>query len=208
MGSRRFGTVPRPIAVAVAGALMVLVGGCSHDPAPTAASAPPTPIAKLNTAAMTLARVEFCSRVPSRAVEDALGSAKWRPATYRNGDRTGISGLTDTVAEDGCAWAAASGAALARAWVFAPPVDRRLARAVVSEARHHDGCRLVAGPDFGSPSLTQLCRDDEGVRVRHAGLFGTTWLSCEVSDTASARAVRKRADAWCVQIANALNTTR
>jgi len=196
------------IAIALAAALMVLTGGCSNDRAPTAAKAPPTPIAKLNTAVMRLARVEFCSRVPDAAVKDALDSTKWRPAAYRNGDRTGISGLTDTVAEDGCAWAAVSGDALARAWVFAPPADRRLARSVIAEARHHEGCRLVHGPDFGSPSLTQVCRDPDGVRVRHAGLFDTTWLSCEISDSAPARAVRERADAWCVQIANALNTTR
>ena len=189
-------------------AAAALLTGCAHDPGPTTAKAPPTPIAKLNTAAMRLARVEFCSRVPSGAVKDALGSAKWRPAAYHNGDRTGINGITDTVAEDGCAWAAATGTALARAWVFAPPVDRRLARSIVAEARHHDGCRLVRGPAFGDPSLTQVCRDSDGIRVRHAGLFDTTWLSCEVSDSAPAREVRARADAWCVQIANALNTTR
>jgi hypothetical protein len=194
-------------------AVLVLLGallsGCSHDAAaPKAKAAPPTPIAELNTSAMALPRVTFCTRVPKVAVRSALGTAKWRLAQYKDGDRTAVEGGTDTVAEDGCAWAADDGSALARAWVFAPPADTQLARQVVRDARTHQGCRLVHGPAFGDPSLTQVCTLATGVRVRHAGLFGTTWLSCEISDSAPAPVVRKRADAWCVQIANTLNTAR
>ena len=194
------------IAGAVA-ALLLLLCACGGS-TPEARKAAPTPIAKLNTAAMAIPRVDFCSRVPATAIRAALGTSHWRPASYRNGDRTGINGITDTAAEDGCAWAADSGAALARAWVFAPPVHSSLAHVVIAEAKAHPGCSLVHGPDFGKPSLTQRCKDSDGIRVRHAGLFGTTWLSREVSDQARARAVRKRANAWCVQIVNALNTTR
>lgn len=195
---------------ALALATLLAVSGCSGSGAPPKAqAAPPTPIARLNTAAMTLPRVTFCSRLARTAVRAALGSAgRWRLATYRDGDRTAVGAGTDTVAEDGCAWAADTGSALARAWVFAPPADTQLARQVIREARGRSGCRLVKGPAFGSPSLTQVCTGTTGTRVRHAGLFGSTWLSCEVSADASVAVVRKRADAWCVQVVNTLNTAR
>ena len=56
--------------------------------------------------------------------------------------------------------------------------------------------------------MTQTCREPEPSGcVRHAGLFGQTWLSCEVTDpTDGVPAVRARADQWCVEVVNALNT--
>lgn len=192
------------VLVVAATALAGCAGGGKAAPPP----ARPTPIGRLNTASMTLPRVEFCNRVPRVAVRAALGTGRWRLAHYRDGDRTAVAGSTDTVSEDGCAWAAERGSALARAWVFAPPVGAAAAHAVSSEARTHPGCHVVQGPAFGRPSLTQVCTVRSGTRVRHAGLFGSTWLSCEVSDASPASAVRARADAWCVQIANTLNTAR
>ena len=137
-----------------------------------------------------------------------MRSKSSRLAAYHDGDKTAVAGGTDTVAENGCAWVATDGAALARAWVFSSAVDRSLARAALKDARGEQGCHLVRSPAFGSPSLTQVCSTNGSVRVRHAGLFGSTWLSCEVSDQATAAEVRRRADAWCVQIANTLNTSR
>ena len=68
----------------------------------------------------------------------------------------------------------------------------------------------MSGPAYGKPTVTQVCRRAGGEqRVRHAGLFGQTWLSCEVAaPSAEAAGIRDRADAWCVQVANALNTAR
>lgn len=191
---------------AVLGALVAvgLISGCSSQgKAPAAAH--PTPIAQLHTAAMTIPRVEFCSNVPTRAIADALGTTSSRLAAYRAGDRTAVAGATEQVAENGCAWLASSGPALARAWVFASPADATMARDAIQDARSTPGCHLVASPPFGAPSLTQVCDARGTLRVRHAGLFGTSWLTCELSDTGPLAAVRERADAWCVQIADTLN---
>ena len=40
-------------------------------------------------------------------------------------------------------------------------------------------------------------------RVRHAGLFGQTWLACEVEGP---RVEDERAEQWCVTLVNSLDT--
>lgn len=184
---------------------------CAPSGTPTVAPTPePTPLARLNTDAMALPRIDFCTLVPATAVKDALAAARGTPKRWGNGQRTDLPGVgQQVVAEHGCAWTA--GTAAARAWTFAPPVSRTLAHAVVTRSRQQDQrqrCHDLSGPPFGQPSLTELCSDGGTHRVRHAGLFGDTWLTCEVADAAPVRAVRHRADAWCVQVANVLNTTR
>ena len=66
--------------------------------------------------------------------------------------------------------------------MFARPVDAAFARTGRSRSsRQTEGCRTSPGPAYGDPSVTQTCRlPDGGQRVRHAGLFGQTWLTCEV----------------------------
>lgn len=192
--------------------LLVALGGCAHH-APAAHQAPPTPIARLNTAAMAIPRIDFCSLVPATAVHDALATSRWRLTTYRNGQKAPVGtatsgGTDDVIAEHDCVYTARRGVATARAWVFATPVHQPLARQVIAQAGREPGCSLVKGPAFGSPSLTQVCTSAGTVRVRVAGLFGTTWLSCEASDATARDVVRRRADAWCVQIANTLDTNR
>jgi len=199
---RRLGVVVSALAVIVAA-----LSGCSSSHSP-GAEAPATPIARLNTAAMEIPRIDFCSRVPHEAVTDALGSSHARLASYGDGDRTAVAGETDTVAEHGCAWLSTTGPALARAWVFASPVDKALARSAITDARNTPGCHLTKSPQFGSPTLTQVCENKGTTRVRHAGLFGSTWLTCEISDSGKLADVRKRTNKWCVQIANTLNTAR
>jgi hypothetical protein len=182
--------------------------GCGPSGSPRVAPTPePTPLARLNTAAMALPRIDFCTLVPPTAVKDALAAAHGTPKRWGNGQGTDLPGVGEqVVAEHGCAWTA--GTAAARAWTFAPPVSRTFASAVAAQARRQGNCHDLSGPPFGQPSLTQLCSDGATHRVRHAGLFGDTWLTCEVADAAPVRAVRHRADAWCVQVANVLNTTR
>ena len=201
----------------------VLLAGCASSAPPRAApSAAPTPIADLRTQTMRLPRIDFCSLVPTRAVGDALGGRAQARQTWGNGDRLALRGVEDTVAETGCAWsrssttgttAADTATTTARAWVFARPVEQADADAVVARAGAVRGCRVPAGPAYGAPSVTQVCASPAAglaageQRVRHAGLFGTTWLTCEVQGPASG-ALRSRADAWCVEVANALDTTR
>jgi len=172
---------------------------------------------------MRLPRIDFCSLVPTRAVAGALGGRPQARRTWGNGDRLALRGVEDTVAETGCAWSRPDGptagrgtapsSTTARAWVFARPVEQADAAAVVAQAGAVRGCRVPAGPAYGDPSVTQLCSSPAAglaageQRVRHAGLFGTTWLTCEVQGPASGT-LRSRADAWCVEVANALDTTR
>jgi hypothetical protein len=58
--------------------------------------------------------------------------------------------------------------------------------------------------------MSQSCRLPDGrQRLRHAGLFGQTWLTCELATTEPEKAdLRDRSDAWCSEVANALNTAR
>ncbi|WP_310964339.1 hypothetical protein [Nocardioides terrisoli] len=187
-------------------ALSVLTGCASATEPHVVAS--PTPIARLNTAAMSLPRMDFCSLVPTSAVSAVLGGHRTGSSTWRNGQRADVTGSgADVVAEHGCSWTGPAGSR-ARAWVFARPVNRGLARLVVREAGSEKGCRAVHGPRFGDPTMTQRCRVGGAVRVRHAGLFGSTWLSCELQASGPVAAVRHRADAWCVTVANVLNTSR
>jgi hypothetical protein len=184
------------------------VAGCGGAAPPTTATAPPTPLARLNGTALDIPRIDFCSLLPRVAVRAALGADDWTTDHWGNGDRTDVAGTTDVVAEHGCRWTTSSGTARAGAWVFAGPVDPTTARRVIARARTQTSCRLADGPSYGDPSLTQICEVPGSVRVRHAGLFGDSWLTCEVVDAKPVAAVRARADAWCVEVANALNTSR
>jgi hypothetical protein len=190
-------------------ALVLLLSGCAEEK--EAAPPPdPTPIANLNTVAMDVPLIEFCGLVSDSAVSDALDGEPASDASYGNGDEEVLPDVgTEVVHEIGCSWTGDDGTA-ARAWVFARPVSPTFAETVVDAGRTTPGCRTVAGPRFGTPSATQLCRFPEGEhRMRHAGLFGQTWLTCELTAKGvEIPALRTRTDAWCVEVANALNTAR
>lgn len=189
--------------------LGLLLSGCSEEK--VAAPEPsPTPIASLNTVAMQVPRIEFCGLVPSSAVTEALGGKPDSDATYGNGDEEELPDIgSDVVHEIGCSWTGKDGVS-ARAWVFARPISTAFARTVIASGRRTVGCRRVPGPAYGKPSMTSLCQRPDGEqRVRHAGLFGQTWLTCELAaaDVAGTE-LRTRTDAWCVEVANALNTAQ
>jgi hypothetical protein len=186
---------------------LLVATGCSKDEA-TAPAPTPTPLASLDTASMQVPRIEFCKLVPDSAVKDALDGKPDSAASYSNGDEVQVPDVgKEVVHETGCSWSTDAGA-VARAWVFARPVDAAFARTAVASSRKTPGCRVARGPSYGDPSMTQTCRQPGGsTRVRHAGLFGQTWLTCEVTDPAGGvPAVRPRADSWCVEVLNALNT--
>jgi hypothetical protein len=189
--------------------MALLATGCS-DGKSSAPKASPTPLTSLNTTAMQVPRIEFCQLVPSAAVRDALGGKPDHDSSYGNGDEEELSGIgKEVVHEIGCSWSTDDGTA-ARAWVFARPVDKRFARAAIASSRKTSGCKVGPGPAYGEPTVTQTCRLPDGTtRVRHAGLFGQTWLTCELaSPDGEPDPVRERADQWCVEVANALNTGR
>ena len=202
---------PRILLVLVAAA--ALLTGCRGETTPSTAPTPTTiPIERLNTEQLMLPRIDFCTLVPAAAVDRALGSKAWKVHDWHNGDQARLTaGREDVVAEHLCQWSAKSGQSTARAWMFARPVSAKFAREVIRTQRRPDSegrdCRGEPTPYFGSPSLLQTCPGDV-VRVRRAGLFHDTWLTCEVSDAASVAAVRQRADDWCSEVATNLSTTR
>ena len=193
-------------------ALTPLAAGCSGSDEPTSpASTAPTSIDRITAGAVHLARAEFCDRVPASAVRRALGTDPLSDESWANGDPVpGAEGTGsgDVGHEIGCGWAAA-GSAAARAWVFARPVDAGLAAQVVSAAGRSRGCTAEETSVFGSPALLQQCTLAGGlVRERRAGLFGDTWLSCELTSTGSTSDTerRTRLDGWCATVVAALDT--
>jgi len=195
--------------LACVAATFLLATGCSQGET-TAPEASPTPLADLNSSAIQVPRIEFCTLVPKAAVRTALGGKADSSSSYRNGDDVDLPGVgKQVVHEIGCSWSTDEGAA-ARAWLFARPVDAAFARTAIASSRTTKRCRVTNTPSYGEPSVTQACREPDGsTRVRHAGLFGQTWLTCEVADpTDGVAAVRDRADRWCVEVVNALNTGR
>ena len=190
-------------------AVGLLLSGCA-DEKQAAPEPEPTPITDLDTVGMQVPRIEFCALVPDAAVSEALDGEPDADSSYGNGDEEELPEIgTEVVHEIGCTWTAANGNA-ARAWVFARPISATFAETVLDAGRKTRGCRTVAGPAFGRPSATQLCRLPDGERrVRHAGLFGQTWLTCELAATGTEVPVlRTRTDRWCVEVANTLDTAR
>ena len=191
------------------------MAGCSTGGPDSSASAPPTPIARLDTAALSIPRIDFCSLIPDAALRAAVGTKRLRASDWGNGATAtvgvGKQRVRDVVAERGCLWTSRrDGSRRASAWTFARPVGRQYARRVVHQAAREPGCHRADGPEFGHPSLTQVCRlgSAKRVRVRHAGLFGHTWLTCQVGAGASVAAATRLADHWCVSVASALNPNR
>ena len=209
------GTAPRRrLSTAVGAGVLAVTGlvaasGCTARTTTAPSSPPPaTPLARLNTAQLQLHRIPFCDLLPRAAVTDALGARATEHASWDNGDTSSfVGGRGDRAQEFGCRFSADS--AVAEAWVFASPVDGTLAAQAIHDASRQPGCRDVVAPDFGRPSQELLCHLDGGVaQVRHAGLFGDTWLTCQVAAPLSDAQVTRRADAWCVQVASAINTAR
>lgn len=203
--------MPPAARVAVVTAVILLTAGCASGGG-TEPTARPTPYDRLHASSMHLARVPFCSLVDRTAARDALGGQRGQGREWRDGDETSIDpastaaapGTQERVQELGCSWQ--SDSAAARAWVFARPVDTSLADQIGATAQSKD-CRVSPDRIFGRSAYTQVCQHDGTTRVRHAGLFSQTWLSCEVeAQDSTVGDIRRRADAWCVSVANDLDT--
>lgn len=184
---------------------VLLTGGCLTRPAePAKPTATVTPISQLDTSMMVIPRQAFCKEVPKKAIKAAIKGAVDNSREWTNGQQ-GVTG--DVGQEFGCEWRSADGLS-ARAWVYARQVTPEFARQVIAKTSDKVMCRVLPPPHFGSPSQLQVCRLGGGqMRVRHAGLFGDAFLSCEVAEpTAAIAQLRARADAWCVDVAKALDT--
>ncbi len=185
--------VPVGIGVGVAG---------DRTPAPEAASYAGTDLADFDTTTAVVQRAPFCDLVAGEAVEEALGGAGELTA-WSNGEQAAALPEGDVSHEYGCSYAGAG--AEARAWVFAPPVTRARAQALV-KAPPARGCTATPGAAaFGSPSVATTCTSGEQRTVSWRGLFGDAWLTCTLTQgvaTPEADLVA-RAGRWCVAVAQA-----
>jgi hypothetical protein len=193
-------------AVVVGGGVLALGRDGERAPAPTPQPErfSTTPLAEVDTAGVALTRGPFCEAVDERQVEAALGVAP-EVQTWQNGDRIDVGGgATDLVHEFGCRYAAPDGGA-AVAWVFAPPVAADEAQRMVATAAKGAGCQPGDGPPFGAPTLALSCTTKDGsTRASYRGLFGDTWVVCEVDRPAGATwDVVDRAGRWCVAVLQA-----
>lgn len=191
-------------------AMVSSLTACSSGTTPTSSPSPePTPIERLNTDAIRIPRIDFCSFIAKDDVRDALAvdkATKLEAEAWTNGDKAPVTAqVQDVIAEHLCQWTADE--SVVRAWVFAPPVTPKFARQVVAAQRRTEKCRVEPGSTFGKPSVHQICNTTTR-RVRREGLFTDTWLGCEVSGSASLAELRRRADRWCSSVVTTLNTTR
>jgi hypothetical protein len=92
--------------------------------------------------------------------------------------------------------------------VFARPVTSAFAASIMAEAARQHACSARPNAVFGHPATTQTCSGPaRSLRVRIAGLFGDTWLSCELEQPhGSAATIVVQTEDWCAAVASALDT--
>lgn len=194
----------------------LLAGGCTFSrnsgestPAPPVSKA--TEPGRVDLRGLTVPRTAFCSVLDQGAVTEALDGPAKETAHYGNGDEVEVRpGYTDVVHEYGCSFEGADGTT-AEVWVFARPVARNEARTLVRRARRGRDCTFPANPGFGKPGIASVCevaaegQSSTAVRARLEGLFGDSWLGCEVSEPADAasgkpKGLVRRAERWCTGV--------
>jgi hypothetical protein len=212
-------------------ALASLVGCTGGSDQEEAATPTPDPrSAHLDLSGLPVPRAPFCEVLPAQGVTDALQGEVAQTGHYDNGDEVEVRpGYTDIVHEYGCVYESADGH-VARAWVFGRPVDRSEARSQVRRARRGRDCVLPDSIAFGTPSLVSVCevpasRTDDAngevlLRARLEGLFGDSYVGCEVAEPLAGdaageggtggatrqerRAVVQRAEQWCTEVVTAV----
>jgi hypothetical protein len=205
-----------------------LVAGCtaptaSREPSSTPASpSAPTAAQRPDLTGLSVPRAALCEALPEDAVTEALDGPVADTAHYLNGDEFEVRpGYVDVAHEYGCVYTGADGTT-AKVWVFARPVQRHEARMLVRRARQRRDCAFPQALTFGRPGLTSVCEISAAkgtprlVRARFEGLFGDSWVGCEVSEPMDRpgsaggahprRDVLQRADAWCVDVVTTVGT--
>ncbi|MDO7868968.1 hypothetical protein [Nocardioides jiangxiensis] len=193
-------------AVAWASLAGALLAGCGGGPTPPPAAPEPTPLASYDGTVAHVERISFCSRIPARAVLEAVGTKDVTTAHYGNGER--LPGTEDLSHEYGCVFA--HGDVVARSWVFVPPVTPAQAAQLVAAARKTPGCHTTPAARFGSPAVGTVCSSSAGRTVTYRGLFGDAWLACSVAapaKEASEADLVARAGDWCVQVATTASSS-
>jgi len=202
----------------------LLAGACTGLPESSGPDSPPDSQAdrgpspsdaRLDLSGLPVPRTDFCDVLDEDEIAEALDAAVTDTAHYGNGDEVEVRpGLVDVSHEYGCVFEGGPGVS-ARTWVFARPVAREEARMLVRRARRGRDCAFPDAVGFGSPGLTSVCevpapgQSAPRVRARLEGLFGESWLACEVSEPLedspeSGRGPRadvvQRAEQWCINV--------
>ncbi len=199
------------------------LAGCTSSPDEPAAAptTPPRPTgAHLDLSRLPVHRSEFCHVLAGDDVEQALGGTVLATGHYGNGEEAELTaGYVDVAHEYGCVYEG-TGGSTATAWVFARPVDAAEARSLVRLERRQEGCAYPPSVQFGTPGLTSVCEvpgaaggEPVRFRARLAGLFGDTWVGCEVAeplDRSATAAVHRgdvvqRAEQWCTEVVTAMS---
>jgi hypothetical protein len=201
------------LVVAVTAALVTVAALAlwpTHPDGGTTPGAPASPSAvgshaPVDLSGLPIGRTLSCDTLVDDALTTALAGEVTDLEGYTNGERAEIvPGVTDVAHEDSCTYANED--FRARVWVFAAPVRRDRADQLVDEARTEKDCGYPDRPtDFGTPELWSVCREPGAVTATLHGLFGRTWLSCEVAASAATEPqpddVLARADRWCLHVA-------
>ncbi len=179
------------------------------EPIPTYSS---TPLADYDTSVVALSRAPFCDQIPDEAFTQALqGDVGWTVSAYRNGQAAEMApGLEDVAHEYGCrVQGAGAVSGEVRAWVFAPPVTRSRATALVDEASRTACARQKGAPAYGAPSVALICPAGDRRWASFRGLFGDAWLACSMSAPTNVgdEELLDRAGRWCVAVAQAASAS-
>ena len=194
----------------VAGVGYAVLRDPRSDAGPATPTARPTPLSDVDVSHLPIPRGPFCAALKQDDIEAALAGPVTRTGHYDSGARATLAtGLTDIAHEYNCGYSAASGAE-ARAWVFAAPMTRSAAVALLRKSPAA-GCRQLSdGPRFGAPSAASVCRAGTGAPtvVTLRGLFGGSWLSCQLTTPRGAATPDpvRRAERWCVQVATTVGS--
>ncbi len=195
----------RALGLVAAGLLLTACGGETLSPP----EAEPTSMSELDAGSVVVPQIDFCELVDEAAVTAALQGEATADSSYGNGDEVALATLEqpDVVHEIGCTWERTD-AASARAWIFARPVRPEFAKRLV-ELAASKGCTTKPTPEFAETSVLRTCPGTgaEQQQVRRAGLFGQTWLTCELQARGTDVAeLEERTERWCVAVVNSLNT--
>jgi hypothetical protein len=196
--------------------------GCTSSPDEPAAAPTTTPRptgAHLDLSRLPVHRSEFCHVLGRDDVAQALGGSVLATGHYGNGQEAELSpGYVDVAHEYACVYEGIGGST-ARTWVFARPVEAAEARALVRLERRREDCAYPQSVRFGTPGLTSVCEvpgetagEPVQFRARLSGLFGDTWVGCEVTEplgraTAAVHRgdVVQRAEQWCTEVVTAMS---
>jgi len=187
------------VAVLVAGSTGCTSDGSTPEPAPSQ-----TPLTAVDLSGLQVTRSDFCDAVDEGAVIAVLGGQPSASSSYGNGDRVRLTPkVRDVAHEYGCTWRRHR--VTARTWVFAEPVTPGRGRTLVAARADTEGCSPAGELQFGSPGSVLVCAAGGSRTVTMAGLFGTAWLTCEVTapraDAAPGRL--EAAQRWCADVATA-----